>query len=267
MIERAASAALFVCKSNLTDKKDDCIIVKLRKEMIMEKQKVFIPCYGRCGFGSLKEAVNYVKRLPGGLSVYIEDIVMYNIRFRDCLRKRGINGLIFKMICEAPEIAFEKKAMDDLKHKWTDRMGEHIADYDIQCLPKDGAILIEGYSFNGLDEICNQVELVGFPSHDYTDKWSSRENLIPNPAGLHIGRLLKGYPTFDSYDASDSRCYNNYVFSKQPLTGLKMDQYCEQVSANFNFCMVHEYIPEELLPVLYWDGDDDYVLLATAKVV
>ena len=231
----------------------------------MEKQTVFVPCYGRCEFENLKEAVNFVRQMHGGLPVYLDDIVFYNIRFRDCLREKGLDGVINMLTNEAPIIGLDLKALDDLKERWTNRMGEHIADYDIQCLPKDGPILIEGYTFNGLDEIFDQVELAGFPSHVYTDKWISREKLIPNPAGLHIGRLLMSYPTFDSSDASDGRSYNNYVFSKQPLTGTKMDQYCEQVSARSNFCMVHEYIPEEFLPILYWDGDSNHVLIATTK--
>ena len=231
----------------------------------MEKQKVFIPCYGRCEFGSMAEAVIYVQKMHGGLYVYIDKIVLYNIRFRDCLREKGLDGVVKMLINEAPAIAHDTKALDYLKRKWTDRMEEHIADYDIQCLPKDGAILIEGYTFNGLDEIFDQVELAGFPRHSYADKWYPREKMIPNPAGLHIGRLLMSYPTFDSSDASDGRSYNNYVFSMQPLTGTKMDQYYEQVSARSNFCMVHEYIPEEFLPILYWDGDSNHVLLASAK--
>lgn len=229
------------------------------------KQNVFFPCYGGCEFGSLGEAVNYVQQMRGGLSVYIEDIVMYNIRFRDCLREEGIDGVIKMLTDEAPAVALDTKALDDLKRKWTDRMNEHIADYDIQCLPKDSLILIDNYLFNGLDEIDAQSEMSGNPTHRF-GKWYSRKEYIHNPAGLHVGNIWKSYPTFDSSDDCDNRSYNNYVISKEPLTEEKMDEYCNRISASWNACMVHEDIPKELLPILYWDGHSDNVLLATAKV-
>ena len=63
-----------------------------------------------------------------------------------------------KSFCGNPDFqinafAHGTKALDSLKEKWTDRMKGHIADYDIQCLPKDSLILIDDYLFNGLDEI------------------------------------------------------------------------------------------------------------------
>jgi hypothetical protein len=229
------------------------------------KQKVFFPCYGGCEFNSLAEAVNYVQQMRGGLSVYIDKIIKYNIRFRDCLRENGIDGVIKMLIAEAPAIALETKALDYLKEKWTDRMKEHIADYDIQCLPKDSLILIDDYLFNGLDEIDAHSEMSGNPTHRYS-KWYSREGYMHNPAGLHVGNIWVSYPKFDSFDDCDNRSYNNYFISKEPLTEEKMDEYCNRIDTLGNACMVHEFIPEELLPVLYWDGDSDNVLLATKKV-
>ena len=229
------------------------------------KQKVYFPCYGGCEFNSLAEAVNYVQKMCGGLYVYIEEIVLYNIRFRDCLREKGLEGVIKMLINEAPTIAHDTKALNYLREKWTDRMKEHIADYDIQCLPKDRLILINDYLFNGLDEIDAHSEMSGNPTHRFC-KWYSREGYIHNPAGLHVGNIWESYPKFDSFDDCDNRRFNNYVISKDPLTEEKMDEYCNRIGTSGNACMVHEHIPEELLPVLYWDGDSDNVLLATAKV-
>lgn len=230
----------------------------------MEKMKVFIPCYGKCEFNNLSEAVSYVKQLPGGLPIYIGNIVFNNIRFRDCLREKGMDGVVMMLRDEASAIALEKEAIDRLKEKWTDRMEEHIADYDIQCLPKDSLILIGDYLFNGLDEIMTQVEMAGNPKHTYR-KWYNVGGFEQNAAGLHIGNIWESYPTFDSFDDADGRSYDNYIFSKQPLTEAMMDRYCKEVSANFNACMVHEYIPQDLLPILYYNGDSDYILLASAK--
>jgi len=230
----------------------------------MEKKRVCFPCYGRCQFSNLQEAVDYVQQMRGGLSVYIDHIVMYNIRFRDCLRANGIEGVIQMMISEAPSIALDTEALDYLRQKWTERMHEHIADYDIQCYPKDSWMCIEGCWFRGLDDVDAQVEMAGFPSHS-TNKWMSREGYMPNTKGLHIGQILQGYPVFDCYDLSDDRYYTNYIFAKTPLTDDMMEQYCSQVSDHFNSCMVHEHIPAAFLPILYYNGDSNNVLLATAK--
>ena len=70
---------------------------------------------------------------------------------------------------------------------------------------------------------------------------------------------------FDSSDASDGRSYNNYIISCNSLVEPMMEIYCSQVSVRSYFCMVHEDIPPYLLPILYYDGDSDCVLLATAK--
>ena len=228
------------------------------------KQEVLFPCYGRCGFGNLVEAVKYVQKMPGGLDVYICDIVMYNVRFRDCLREKGIDGVIKILIDEAPVVAHDTKALEGLKCRWTDRMNEHIADYDIQCLPKNSRFYIEGCWFDGLEDLDSQVEMSGNPRHQL--RWYTRDGYKPNPAGLHVGRIWVSYPTFDSFDDCDNRSYNNYVISKEPLTEEKMEEYCKRISMSGNACMVYEYIPKELLPVLYWDGDSENILLATAKV-
>ena len=236
----------------------------IKKKLKMEKKKVYFPCYGGCEFHSLEEAVNYVEKIPGKLSTYISEIVMYNIRFRDCLRAQGIDGLINMLIGEAPAIIHDTKALEHLNEKWVEKMGKHIADYDIQCLPKDYWFLIEDCWFEGINDIDAQIEMYGSVKwHEI--KCYAHQGCKSNPAGLHIGHLQENFPIFDSFDASDDRKYNNYVFSRQPLTEEKMEQYFKTVSSHMDFCMVHEEIPKEFLPILYYNGDSDYVLLATEK--
>ena len=125
----------------------------------MENKKVCFPCYGRCEFNSLQEATDYVQQMRGGLYVYIVSIVMYNIRFRDCLRSKGIDDVIQMLIDEAPIIALDFKGVNYLKQVWQERLKEHIADYDIQCLPKNGRICIEGCWFDGLEDIEEQAKM------------------------------------------------------------------------------------------------------------
>ena len=229
-----------------------------------ESTKVYFPVYNGGEYQNLTEAVEEVQQRPGGLSIYIADIVLYNIRFRDCLREQGIEGVIQMLIDEAPAIAEDTKAQDELRWKWTERLDKRIADYDIQCLPKDSRMCIDGCWFDGLDDVKQQVEMAGNPRHTYS-RWSAYEKYKPNPAGLHVGNLWESYPRFDSYDDSDGRSFDNYVFSKVPLTEEMMENYCKQIRAPYNFCMVHEHIPADLLPVLYYVGEGDMVLLATER--
>lgn len=226
--------------------------------------KVYFPCYGGCEFNNLKEAVHHVKQIRGGLDTYIEHIIMYNIRFRDCLRSKGIYGVFLMLIKEAPSIAYEIKALKHFKKKWTERLNKHIADYDVQCLPKDYWFQIENCLFEGLNDIDAQVEIYG-RIDSLHQKWYSRGECKRNPAGLHIGQLYENYPKFDCFDDSDNRCFTNYVISKQPLTEKKMEEYYTKVERFIDAQMVHEYIPKEFLPILYYNGDSDYVLIATPK--
>lgn len=230
----------------------------------VEQTKVYIPIYSGGEFQSLKEVVEAVQGLPGGLRVYIADIVLYNIRFRDCLRAQGIEGVIRMLIDEAPAISEDTEALDELRWRWTERLDKRIADYDIQCLLKDSRMCIDGCWFDGLDDVKQQVEMAGNPRHTYS-RWSAYEKHKPNPSGLHIGNLWESYPTFDSYDVCDGRSFDNYVFAKQPLTEEMMEDYSKRIRAPFNFCMVHENIPDDLLPVLYYEGEGDTVLLATSS--
>jgi len=230
----------------------------------MKEERVFFPCYGGCEFSCLTEAVEYVRQMRGGLTTYIENIVMYNIRFRDCLRENGIDGVISMLIGESPTIAAETKAIDCLMNEWFGSMEKHIASYDIQYLPKNEWFLVEDCWFEGINDVDSQVEMYGSVK-SYNIKCFAHQGCKSNPAGIHIGHFQENYPIFDSYDASDNRKYNNYVFSRNPLTEERMEQYFNKVSSHMDFCMVHEKIPEEFLPILYYNGSSDYILLAVDK--
>ena len=81
---------------------------------------------------------------------------------------------------------------------------------------------------------------------------------------IHIGELYENYPVFDIYDMGDSRTYQNFFFRERPFSHADLEQRAT-IPSRFNYCMVHEHIAEEFLPVLYYEGTGDYMLLATAK--
>ncbi len=91
-----------------------------------------------------------------------------------------------------------------------------------------------------------------YPRKEY--KW--------NASGLHVGELWESYPTFDSYDASDDRSYDNIIIRKRPISARDL-KLLSEVKREMNACRVHENIPEELLPIIYHDGDNGYILVAS----
>ena len=64
-----------------------------------------------------------------------------------------------------------------------------------------------------------------------------------------------------TYDSCDNRTYQNYIFRTSPIAEEDMKE-ALKIPLNFNFCMVHEHIPKERLPILYYSGEGEYMLLA-----
>lgn len=225
----------------------------------------FYPGATRCQYDSLDELIaeQRLKGYGGGF-LFLNEIVEYNVRYRNCLREKGIEGAIAMLISDCPSLAKEQKDLDGLRDWWTRIMEEQIADYDIQCLPRDSKWYILGCPFEGLRDVQNQTEMSGCPTHDEANRWSPSRKFEPNPMGLHVGEIWKSYPMFDSYDAGDGRYYQNFIFRNHPLTPNDM-QVVADLRGPLNECRVHEFIPHHLLPILYYDGDSDSVLLATER--
>lgn len=79
-----------------------------------------------------------------------------------------------------------------------------------------------------------------------------------------MSQFYASYPIFDSYDIGDDRTYQNYIFTDAPIDVAKLKEISE-IRHNYNYCMVHEHIPEHLLPILYYRGEGDYMILAQKK--
>lgn len=222
--------------------------------------KIRIPKYGNGTFDSLRDAYQRLKKDPYGWRSYVfEDLVQYNICYRDILRVLGLNALKEFMFNEVPKLRNEQEIFKDLEE--TCLKGKFLAEYDIQCYDIHEPITIMGHTFCDLADIQSHVEIDATPSMNlliYT-----RDDVIPYP-DIHIGELYDGYPKFDSSDDCDDRTYQNYFFRKLTLTNEDVHE-TFQINHGSNFCMAHEHIPQELLPILYYEGDGDYMLLASAK--
>lgn len=228
--------------------------------------KVYMPHYGQCEYNSLEELILELRHNRGSYewrSLFLNHIVQYNVRFRDCLRARGIEGVIAMLIEECPSLSCEEKELGELHRWWKERMHERIADYDIQCYPCDAHLNICRCLFEGLSDIESQIEMsAGEKSRWDEDRVYPRKEFKRNVSGLHVGELWESYPTFDSYDASDGRSYDNIIIRKRPISARDL-KLLSEVKREMNACRVHEKIPEELLPIIYHDGDNGYILVAS----
>lgn len=230
--------------------------------------KVYMPQYGQCEYNCLEELILELRYNHGSKTwrnLFLDHVVQYNIRYRDCLRAGGIDNVIEMLIEECPSLASEDKELSKLRHWWKERMSEHIADYDIQCYPVEFKLNLCGCLFDGLRDVESQTELSVSDKYRWDEsRVYPRKNYILNPQGLHIGMLWESYPMFDSSDASDGRSYDNFIIREHPITSSDLKQLSE-IKRGMNACRVHEAIPNNLLPVIYHDGDNGYVLVATNK--
>lgn len=222
--------------------------------------KICFPHYTKGEFASLVDALKFLKRESYSiLHYYLCEIVEYNTCYRDYLRHHGVEDLISRLIEEAPLLREEKEPLHCLR-EWAAK--ETLADYDIQCYNIKDKVAILGHTFNGLKDIREHVEFYGQDGYGGFRCWPQTE--IKPYGDVHIGHFFEGYPVFDSYDLCDGRTYQNYIFRTAPITKADMKE-AFRTSYGFNFCMVHETIPEENLPILYYSGDGNHMLLATKR--
>ena len=188
----------------------------------------------------------------------LDRFIQYNIVMRDILRQKGIEGLLDEIFAIVPKDNISALTIRYITKYWTENP---IADYDIQMYHIEDDITILGHTFHGLKGVRQHCEMMAsmgsqlycFPTKEH----------IPLE-NIHVGIIDKSYPKFDSYDYSDTRCYENYIFAPQPITKELMQQYAN-IEQESNYCMVHEHIPAEHLPILYYVGEGPYMVLATTK--
>lgn len=223
--------------------------------------RICFPHHTKGEYDSLEQALNQMKRTSYGWDKYnLQDIVQYNICYRDHLRAHGYDALVNRLLEEAPSLKAEQASLDCLA-KWWQRV-QPLADYDIQCYNIQDRITILGHEFNGLKEIQQRCSMIGMEILCELSYWTvDGEQEFP---GIHVGGFHDSYPVFDSYDLGDDRTYQNYLFRTAPITKKEMEE-VYKTPHSANSCMVHERIPAHRLPLLYYSGDGKYMLLATNK--
>lgn len=223
--------------------------------------KICFPHHSRGIFGSVSEAYSTLKEISHGWSDYMfPEIVQYNVFYRDYLRANGMDALIELIIEEAPELGNERGTLNYLRSWWSQQ--KRIADYDIQCYHINDSITVLGHHFNGLEDVMTHCMIFGRASFFGIDCF--KPSVVDEYSDIHIGELYENYPKFDSFDSGDDRAYHNFIFRTNPISEREMKKVFN-IPHKSNFCMVHENIPFDCLPVLYYVGDGDYMLLASEK--
>jgi hypothetical protein len=80
---------------------------------------------------------------------------------------------------------------------------------------------------------------------------------------MEILEIYEKYPCFDIYDSiNENRFYQNFFFSKKAFTAetvLKISK----LPTYSNCCLCTEHIPEELLPMIYYCGEGEVLIMAS----
>lgn len=221
----------------------------------MKEEKVYMLDYymQECRYGYLSEIVSN-ELFRDNLKYHVEMIVMCNIRYRDSLRDKGMEGVIKMLIQEVPSLVDCQDVLDYLRSEWKNNYHGHIADYDIQMLPEDQRVFIAGEWFDGLKDIVYHVEM---SAKCYCGKrWYTSVYDKHGVSSLHVGNIRNSF---------DDTFYNNFLFFRQPVTENLLDNCYERMPMSSNFCLVNEHIPTDYLPVVYHNSEKQYMLLATAK--
>ena len=208
-------------------------------------------------FSSWQEAVKYLYQ-SNRIGNELNRLIQYNVVMRDILRQKGIEALLDEIFAIVPKDSISPLTIRYITKYWTENP---IADYDIQMYHIEDDITILGHTFHGLKGVrqhCEMIASMGFQLYCFPTK-----EHIPLE-NIHVGIIDKSYPKFDSYDYSDTRCYENYIFAPQPITEEQMQLYANMKQES-NYCMVHEHIPAEHLPILYYVGEGPYMVLATQQ--
>ena len=217
--------------------------------------------YNGQSFDTLAELIASLGGVEWKLYHAISEVSFFNIRYRDFLRDNGVDALAELLMDEAPVLKGNEKVVVRLKRD-LESEGK-LADYDIQCYNINDTFTVFGKEVHGLKDLLLHSEIY-LDEHSFNPHaWFPKEP-VDDWNGLHVGHMYHSYPRFDSYDDADDRTYQNYLIRTRPVSEEEMMELAESPSG-MNCQRVHERIPEHLLPVLYYSGDGNKMLLATSK--
>ena len=222
--------------------------------------KICFPHYDRGEFSSLAKAIKFLGATTYSLSRYaLRDIVLYTPRYRDHLRRYGIEDLIVRLVEEAPQLNNEPVLLHRLR-RWAEE--SPLADYDIQCYNIKDKVTMLGHTFKGLKGVKQYVEMV------YCE---NKEDLTLGPKvgskrceDLHIGCCFENYTSYQSMYYKETRLCHSYIFRTTPIS--QSDMYGLPCAPHeLDFLKEHEGIDMAWLPMLYYPDEGDYMFLVTKR--
>ena len=190
---------------------------------------------------------------------YFDEVVLHNIWLRDILRRDGAEAFVADLSAIRPVSDELKINMERFVEDWKDKQ---IGNYDIQVLPIVDPLRIGSITLDDIYQIQSHVEsAVNSTLFNGVDVYHHK----PNTDNLHVGEVWASYPFFDEFDIiSDDRTFQNFIIRDQKIPDKEMKKFAK-VLGTINECRVHERIPEELLPMVYYKGEGGFMTVAAKR--
>lgn len=127
-----------------------------------------------------------------------------------------------------------------------------------KCSIKDDVEVL-GHVFHGLQDIKHHVEMSLYRNYTRGEADKCEPEL---KCDVHVGEMWMPYPCFDSEDFfNENRTYQNYIFRRNPITQDDMRKLSE-LPSGCNECRISENMPVEMLPMIFYVGDGETMILA-----
>lgn len=86
--------------------------------------------------------------------------------------------------------------------------------------------------------------------------------------GVYVGIDALGYPTFDEYDSLyETRRYTNICFADSPEELQAKKQLMKSLKPGINYCKANADTPFDVLPLIYYVGEGDRMLVIGLEIV
>ena len=134
---------------------------------------------------------------------------------------------------------------------------------DIRTYNIQDDVMILNHVFHGLEDIQNHVEMSLYKGWRH-GKASERQPKVS--CEIHVGEMWMPYPCFDWEDSlNENRTYQNYILRNRPITQEDMQRLSE-LKSHANEQRLWNDVPEDMLPMLYYEGDGKEMIVAVRKV-
>lgn len=202
-----------------------------------------------------------LKRISENGKYYeVEDLLLHNIVVRDAMRRLGVAPVIEHIKTFAPNDETLMESLDNFQREYPDGS---IGNIDIQVYSVFEDVKILGHTFHGLNDIMDYKEMM--VSEDSSDKEKAYSRTPKKRSNVHVGEVWASYPCFDSDDfANETRTYQNYIVRNKTITNEDL-QRLKALPSVGNHERINEKLPTSILPMVYYQGDGCYMLVATAK--